>query len=181
MIMLSINKKEVVISVDQKSDIKEINRVTKEIFELLDRFVMEYEIRQIDYETYQQDRETDESGKTNALLNLLIEIYNLCIITKDKGKSKLIELKAEFKKQIRYFKDKIGENVNKVKPQSFIMLTQIILPRLLEEMIKDIKDLEKKAILEEFMKKYTVKSMDMAKAESNRILNMMKEKKKNSS
>ena len=129
--MLSIHKKEVVISVDQKSDIKEINRVTKEIFELLDRFVMEYEIRQIDYETYQQDRETDESGKTNALLNLLIEIYNLCIITKDKGKSKLIELKAEFKKQIRYFKDKIGENVNKVKPQSFIMLTNMILYRLL--------------------------------------------------
>ena len=31
------------------------------------------------------------------------------------------------------------------------------------------------------MKKYTVKTMDMAKAESNRILNMMKEKKKNSS
>ena len=151
---MSMNKKEMVIPIDKTSDIKEINRIIKEILQLFHNSVI--------------DNKINENEKINEFINLFIEIYNLC---KDKSKSKPIEIKIEFQKkydEIKKNNEYLLEN-NEIKSTGFIILITITLYQSLKEMIKNIKDLEKKVILEEF-------SEQLIKESSMRIFNFMNTK-----
>lgn len=151
---MSMNKKEMVIPIDKTSDIKEINRIIKEILQLFHNSVI--------------DNKINENEKINEFIDLFIEIYNLC---KDKSKSKPIEIKIEFQKkydEIKKNNEYLLEN-NEIKSTGFIILITITLYQSLKEMIKNIKDLEKKVILEEF-------SEQLIKESSMRIFNFMNTK-----
>ena len=154
-----INKKEEVIAINQKTEIKEINRITNEIFQLIDKLMI--------------DNKTNENEKINKFTNLFIQIYNLCVVTKDKGKSQLTKLKLEFQKTIKEIKDEKPVTLRKNKLQSinFIILTNIILRKSFKEMIKNIKNLEKKVIIQEFIREYYDKSIDILKIKLNQETN----------
>ena len=154
-----INKKEEVIAINQKTEIKEINRITNEIFQLIDKLMI--------------DNKTNENEKINKFTNLFIQIYNLCVVTKDKGKSQLTKLKLEFQKTIKEIKNEKSVTLRKNKLQSinFIILTNIILRKSFKEMIKNIKNLEKKVIIQEFIREYYDKSIDILKIKLNQETN----------
>ena len=154
-----INKKEEVIAINQKTEIKEINRITNEIFQLIDKLMI--------------DNKTNENEKINKFTNLFIQIYNLCVVTKDKGKSQLTKLKLEFQKTIKEIKNEKSVTLRKNKLQSinFVILTNIILRKSFKEMIKNIKNLEKKVIIQEFIREYYDKSIDILKIKLNQETN----------
>ena len=119
------------------------------------------------------DNKTNENEKINKFTNLFIQIYNLCVVTKDKGKSQLTKLKLEFQKTIKEIKDEKPVTLRKNKLQSinFIILTNIILRKSFKEMIKNIKNLEKKVIIQEFIREYYDKSIDILKIKLNQETN----------
>ena len=157
------DEKAVVITVDKSLEIKEINRITNEIFLLIDKFMV--------------DDKTSEDDKIKDFTNLFIEIHNICVVDQDQGKYQLIELKielnAKFQKKIKYFKDEkpLTLRKNKLKSSSFIIVINVLLEESFKEMIKNIKNSEKRMLIEEFIKKHSNKSRNILKTEINKEMN----------
>ena len=149
------NDKKIETVVLNTSEVKEINKIRDEMFQLFDKIM--------------EDDTGDQEKQFKEFSDLFIKMYNLCVYSKDKGQSKLIELETQFKErsnEMKTMQANLQENMNRANQEEekqdgyqkiqsifFLFIIITLLCESIKEIIKDIKDPEKKDILEKLIKK----------------------------
>ena len=174
---MSIDKNPIV-TINEASAIKEMNRISVFIFRLFDKLVEDYKIKINKNEEFEEDDRINGNKQFKKILNLSVQIYNIYITNQNENKDKLkpidknqiIELETNFQEEyiinyrLYYNCTKcqiIQEQFEQIKIKIiYTIFLTVFLSNLLNlfEKFKDkedsnVKDSENKVFMREFLKK----------------------------
>ena len=174
-----INKKEEIVAIDKASKIKEMNKISEEIFRLFDKLIENYKIKMNKNEEFKENDRINRNEEFKKILSLLVEIYNIYIVNQNENKNEfkpidknqIIELETNFQKECHMIEicleeilkqdngNKEGMKVYNTKRLGVFLLTIANHSSMLFEKFKDredsnVKDSENKVFMREFLKKW---------------------------
>ena len=176
---MSIDKKEEIAAIDKASKIKEMNKISEEIFRLFDKLIENYKIKMNKNEEFKENDRINRNEEFKKILSLLVEIYNIYIVNQNENKNEfkpidknqIIELETNFQKECHMIEicleeilkqdngNKEGMKVYNTKRLGVFLLTIANHSSMLFEKFKDredsnVKDSENKVFMREFLKKW---------------------------
>ena len=175
------NDKKIETVVSNTSEVKEMNKISEEIFRLFDKLIEDYKIKMDKNEEFKEDDRINGNEQFKKILNLSVQIYNIYITNQNENKDKLkpidknqiIELETNFQEEyiINYravqevlqnntITSENEEEFQQIKKMLYVIFLTTILRNLLKlfEEFKDeedsnVKDSENKVFIKEFLER----------------------------